>query len=378
MSPMVFAKNVKGSGFYAVHLKSVYLRAGGGVSAQTTQGDMGNMHNLGLSEAQLNRGNVIVDSGTTDTYFSSALASPFKKVWKELTGKDYNHSPVTLTAEQIDQMPTIILVVSGMDGNPVGDEPEGDPNVIANYVGNTDLSANPRDVIIAIPAAHYMEFDPDTKKFVPRFYTEESSGSVLGANAMMGHDVYFDIARGRIGFAESNCDYQSLVLSEGTSISEPPPQIVSTNKIEVPEEAPEAIPEEQEEAAVDETHDDGGDSDPAPVTEEETPDQSENNDTPYELFNNEKTQQGKGEGFWDEIVDDMKHECSSASCRGVAAMFVLGAMAIVIVGIRRAMARRRVVRQYQEAELEISDLALDSDSDDEGGYVDEPPMPQIT
>ena len=29
-SPMVFAKNVKGSGFYAVHLKAVYLRAGGG------------------------------------------------------------------------------------------------------------------------------------------------------------------------------------------------------------------------------------------------------------------------------------------------------------------------------------------------------------
>ena len=36
------------------------------------------------------------------------------------------------------------------------------------------------------------------------------------------------------------------------------------------------------------------------------------------------------------------------------------------------------MRQYQEAELEISDLRLDSDSDDEGGYADEPPENQIT
>eukprot|EP00584_Thalassiosira_punctigera_P019143 CAMPEP_0172572994 /NCGR_PEP_ID=MMETSP1067-20121228/135963_1 /TAXON_ID=265564 ORGANISM="Thalassiosira punctigera, Strain Tpunct2005C2" /NCGR_SAMPLE_ID=MMETSP1067 /ASSEMBLY_ACC=CAM_ASM_000444 /LENGTH=757 /DNA_ID=CAMNT_0013365585 /DNA_START=1130 /DNA_END=3403 /DNA_ORIENTATION=- len=434
-SPMVFAKNVKGSGFYAVHLKAVYLREEGGVSAQTTQGDMGKMHNLGLSESQLNRGNVIVDSGTTDTYFSSALAGPFKKTWKQLTGKDYNHNPVSLSAEEIDALPTIVLVMSGFDGNAVGDEPEGDPNDIANYAGNTDLSSNPRDVVIAIPAAHYMEYDPDTKKFVPRFYTEESSGSVLGANAMMGHDVYFDIARARIGFAESNCDYQSLILSEGSSISIPPTQTESAKieanammghdvyfdiararigfaesncdyqslilsegssisipptqtesaKIEVPEEVPEAVPEEEEVAEVAATHDNGGESEPVSGTEAQPKPQNqpgdqpsnESDEKPYELFGNDKPTQEKREGLWVEILDDMKHECRSTSCRGMAAMFIMGAMAIVIASIRRAMARRRVVRQYQEAELEISDLALDSDSDDEGGYVDEPPLPQI-
>mmetsp|Transcript_24536 Transcript_24536/g.44249 ORF Transcript_24536/g.44249 Transcript_24536/m.44249 type:complete len:384 (+) Transcript_24536:3-1154(+) len=383
---MVFAKNVKGSGFYAVHLKAVYLRGGGGLSAQTTQGDIGKMHKLGLSEAQLNRGNVIVDSGTTDTYFSSALSGPFNKAWKELTGTTYSHNPVSLTSEQIGLLPTIILVLTGMDGDPVGDEPIGEPDDVPNYAGNTDLSDNPRDVVIAIPAAHYMEYDPDTKKYVPRFYTQESSGSVLGANTMMGHDVFFDVARGRVGFAESNCDYASLILSEGGSISKPPKAPVQTvsTKIEVPEK----VPEEQDEAGVTETHEDGGDSNPTPATENQPidqssskpgADQSENNATPYELFNNDKPKQGKSEGFWEEILDDMKHECSSTSCRSVAALIILVAMVVVIVGTRRAMARRRVVRQYQEAELEISDLALDSDSDDEEGrYVDEPPMPRIT
>jgi len=242
-SPMVFAENFRGSGFYAVHLKAVYLREGGGVSAQTSQGDMVRMHNLGLSEAQLNKGNVIVDSGTTDTYFSSTLAKPFKKMWKDLTGKDYSHNPISLTTDEIDALPTIMLVMTGFyeDGGP-----DGNPDDIAGYTGDTDLSDNPRDVVIAIPAAHYMEYDPDTKKYVARFYTEESSGSVLGANAMMGHDVYFDTALGRIGFAESSCDYVSLLLSEGTTISKSP-QTVST-KVEVPEEVPEVIPEEPVEA----------------------------------------------------------------------------------------------------------------------------------
>lgn len=375
VSPMVFAKNMKATGFYAVHLKAVYLREGGGASAQTVQADMGRFHKLGVSEKDLNSGNVIVDSGTTDTYFTSKLNGPFKKAWKELTGKDYSHNSVQLSEEEIENLPTIILVVQGFDGDAVGDEPDGNPDDIAGYAGKTDLSDNPRDVVIAIPATHYMEFDTDTGKYVPRFYTEESSGSVLGANAMMGHDVFFDVARGRIGFSESDCDYVSLLLSEGKSISN-----VST-KAEVMEE------QEEEEYEEDKTVEINGTERESPSEESSVeppgPDQSENDETPYELFDNKKPSQGKKSGGFGgmaaEIFDDMKHECSSTGCRGIAAIFILGAAAVVIAGIRKALARRRVMRQYQEAELEISDLALDSDSDDdEGGYVDEPPMPQIT
>ena len=349
---------------------------------------------LDIKDSDLNRGNVIVDSGTTDTYFTRALTAPFNKVWKELTGKAYNHNPVQLTEKEIAELPTIILVMGGFDGDSPN-EPDGNPNDVANYVGDVnDLSSNPKDVVIAIPAAHYMEFDPDTGKYVPRFYTEEASGSVLGANAMMGHDVYFDIARGRIGFAESNCDYVSLLLSEGTSISIPPTKKVSTAKTEVPAAEEEEVEEseepaaEEEEEAVAEVYDIEQPEEESPIVENEPipppPDQSENAEsTPYELFGDKqgsKNNDGGGEGILAEILDDMKHECSSAGCRGIAALFILGAMAVVLAGIRKAMARRRVIRQYQEAELEISDLALDSDSDDddEGGYVDEPRTHQIT
>jgi hypothetical protein len=80
------------------------------------------------------------------------------------------------------------------------------------------------------------------------------------------------------------------------------------------------------------------------------------------------------------LLEDMKHECSSASCRGVAAFLIFAAASFVLIMIRRTIARRRVVRQYQEAELEISDLALNSDSDeDSSGYEDEPSsLPRIS
>ena len=389
MSPMVYAKNVKGSGFYAVTLKAVYLRAGGGLSAQTTQDDMasGSVHKLPLSESELNSGNVIVDSGTTDTYFNRAFDGPFKKLWKELTGRTFDHGAMELSEEEIATFPTILLVLSGYDGQVVGDEPTGNPDNIAGYAGDTDLSNNPRDVVVAIPASHYFEYDYDTGKYVARVYTDEGSGSVLGANAMMGHDVYFDNARGRIGFAESNCDYVSLLLSEGTSISVAPGSTKASSKTEVVVPS-EEIPGDDDEEGADDVDEEYAYDDSIPADLDQSS-ESNSNETPYEVFEDHKVSQhdnsgsssGNGHGgggmtgMAAVIFDDMKHECSSAGCRGIAAFFIIGALAIVIAGIRRAVARRRVVRQYQEAELEISDLALDSDSDDEGGYVD---RPQIT
>jgi len=85
-------------------------------------------------------------------------------------------------------MPTIVIVIQGcQDCAVVGDETDEDPDSVANYVGSSFVvqKYDAKDIVIAIPASHYMEFDSDTGKYVARFYTEESSGSVLGANAMV-------------------------------------------------------------------------------------------------------------------------------------------------------------------------------------------------
>jgi hypothetical protein len=380
---MVFATNSKGEGFYSVHLKAIYLREGGGVSAKID--DASKLHRLDVSESSLNRGNVIVDSGTTDSYFTRELAGAFKSAWTQITGQDYNHNPISLTDDQIAALPTIIIVMEGHRDNPdLGDV----PGYVGGALGDEFWG---RDVVWAIPGSHYMEFDPDTSKYVARFYTDESSGSVLGANAMMGHDIYFDTSNGRIGIAESDCDYNALLLQEGSSISVAPEgQQMESTKTEVVEERP-----EENEAGDDEYDDDAEYEEYEGTTEYDNAGESEGemvqyyeDDESYEeaVEDNGSSESGSSKGgegsssssysdMANTLLEDMKHECRSSSCRGVAAFFILAAASFVLLMIRRTMARRRVVRQYQEAELEISDLALNSDSDDEdGGYEDMPRM----
>lgn len=67
--------------------------------------------------------------------------------------------------------------------------------------------ANPADAILAVPATNYMEYSPSKETYTPRIYFTETTGGVIGANAMQGHNVIFDWERGRVGFAESTCEY---------------------------------------------------------------------------------------------------------------------------------------------------------------------------
>merc|ERR1712078_663655 len=60
-----------------------------------------------------------------------------------------------------------------------------------------------------------MEYNAEKGTYTSRFYPTERSGSVLGANAMMGHDVFFDMETKRVGWAESSCDYTQTVKDNG-------------------------------------------------------------------------------------------------------------------------------------------------------------------
>ena len=65
-----------------------------------------------------------------------------------------------------------------------------------------------QDVLLAVPAPHYMEFSPSRGTYTPRIYFTESAGGVIGANAMRGHNVLLDWENQRMGIAESSCEYQ--------------------------------------------------------------------------------------------------------------------------------------------------------------------------
>ena len=197
---MVFTSVQHSTGFYGVHIRKVYLRPSD--SAKATQ--------LDISEQDLNRGKTIVDSGTTDTYFTRRAAAQFKTIWKQIMGKEYSQTPLSITAEQVNEFPTILLQIKGDEtlNQEIIDSAGG--RKITGLASDVDQE-NPLDVIVAVPPSHYFEYDKDKKVYVARFYLDEGSGSVLGANTMMGHDVFFDVENYRIGWAESTCDYEALV-----------------------------------------------------------------------------------------------------------------------------------------------------------------------
>lgn len=213
-SPMVYSGRVGSSGgFYNVHVRKVYLRHGSGGEGAKSTDPNAQVVTLSVSEDQLNHGNVIVDSGTTDTYFTRRIATEFNTVYQQLSGRAYSHSGVSLTEDELKALPTILIQLAGDEAMNKGLFPTNAKD-ISGLAGDVDPD-HPYDILLAIPPTHYMEYDDKAKKYVARFYADEGGGSVLGANAMMGHDVYFDLDDKRIGWAESDCDYHELVTNGG-------------------------------------------------------------------------------------------------------------------------------------------------------------------
>eukprot|EP00957_Ditylum_brightwellii_P022877 1726729-Ditylum_brightwellii.AAC.1 len=104
-TPMLYAANVHSSGFYTVYVKAIYLRSNGGESALPDSSEQ-IAENIGASASALNYGNIIVDSGTTDTYLPRSLYEMFASLWKKMTGMSYTNNAVELSHDELLSLPT--------------------------------------------------------------------------------------------------------------------------------------------------------------------------------------------------------------------------------------------------------------------------------
>jgi hypothetical protein len=235
LTPMTYAMNVSPEGgWYAVRIKAIFLRS--------NHDDRRQYVRVQANEDALNGSpddgkGVIVDSGTTDTYLPLVLDQPFKAAWKQVLGggdgeavgvKDYDNNPTYMTAEEVNSLPEIVVVLRGH-------EPSNTNVKIGDAIGlasshaemSTQLPPNNNgspsdlpiiadtDVVVIVPPTHYMEESMlHPGRYAARFYLTERTGSqpILGSNFIMGHDVHFDNGQGnRIGFAESDCDYSNYL-----------------------------------------------------------------------------------------------------------------------------------------------------------------------
>jgi hypothetical protein len=191
-TPMVYS-TTKGTssadGFFSVHVRAVYLRDGRDGDSAMPNNPSYNVINLNRPESALNAGGVIVDSGTTDTYWNSMIRQALRETFEELSGMPFGHDKVKLTEEELHALPTILFQLNGDENmnKQVAEANGGDPNKVPGLAGTTLDPEHPYDVILAVPASHYMEGEKGI--YVNRFYDTEGGGSVLGANSIMGHDV---------------------------------------------------------------------------------------------------------------------------------------------------------------------------------------------
>ena len=134
----------------------------------------------------------IVDSGTTDTYLPYKLRASFEAAFLAVSGVRYNAGvAMSLTTAQVKSLPSIKLTFTGMDG------------------GHFD---------VFMPASAYADYEGG--KYTFRVYLTEGTGAVLGANFMSKRNIIFDADGGRVGFAESHCDYGEV--NNGV-VDQPPP-----------------------------------------------------------------------------------------------------------------------------------------------------------
>jgi hypothetical protein len=324
---MVYSSVGEGSGFYDVTVRQIYLRQGGGESAAYDA--QAKVVPLLSSETS-----GIVDSGTTDTYFSRNMKGKFEEVFQSMVGQAYSHNAIILSESELHGLPTILIQLAGVASM--------NENLGAQTVGLAgDLDPDhPYDVILAVPASHYYEYDEESKTYTARFYVDEGGGNVIGANSMMGHDAFFDVDNNRIGWSESTCDYPALVQP-----------FIDSGHLVPTESSRQQEPDEKDDPPEDGAANTSGDAD------------GEMDDSSSSAHDTDKP------------TNDAKKSSSissstcSATCRFgvVASVLFAGVLVVLFLVRRRGSGHSKRYLMTHNAELELGDMNS-ADSGDAGDF----------
>ena len=225
LSDMVFSTNATISSSrhtksqYNVAVRNIYLRHGsGGESAvRSFPNPVAEVVRLNVSQEALNVGGIVVDSGTTDTWWNRGIADSFKIAFRSIVGFDFDTSFSDLTPRDLEAMPTILfqfVAEPGANDHVLNKKSDAESGLI----GILDPE-HPDDVLFAFPPSHYLDYNEETNGYRMGFSVSEYGSSTLGANAMMGHDILFDIENNRLGWAESSCDYTKLLHGNGYELA---------------------------------------------------------------------------------------------------------------------------------------------------------------
>lgn len=180
MEPMKFSPITREHGWYSVGVVGLFV---GGLEVTSVEKNPKLLQRMNAGKG------CILDSGTTDTYLPQELAKAFGKAVLDFSDglTDFSeHARVkTYTSTEFQRLPNVTFVMAN----------------------NVSLTMEPRNYMegLSFDLESRVQSWKGTKILTNRIYLEEQEGSVLGANAMFGYDILFDVQGHQVGIAKADC-----------------------------------------------------------------------------------------------------------------------------------------------------------------------------
>lgn len=126
----------------------------------------------------------------TDTFLPKAISHDFQRAWKKFTQTKHTNHIHSYTFEEFQLLPDVTIELTS-----------GYKWVIRSHAYMDEITPGENDQNYANTYAGWQ----GSLTFVNRIYLDEFGGAVLGSNAMVNHDIVFDIEHKMVGFAQANC-----------------------------------------------------------------------------------------------------------------------------------------------------------------------------
>lgn len=177
LEPMKFSTLSQSHGYYSLHVENV------------TVGNVSITESPSALDAFATGKGTILDSGTTDTFLPKQIATTLAQVWKDWSGLQHSNEPRFYSLNEFEQLPDVTIT----------------------FTDNVTLVIPPENYMEGIPSSmdDNKPFWSGKHKLTNRLYVDEAQGAVLGANAMFGYDILFDIQDRRVGIARADCSVAS-------------------------------------------------------------------------------------------------------------------------------------------------------------------------
>ena len=181
---------------YYLKVKNIYLTTPSGSASPNNQDNTVKVtfDPVRFSDANSIDGGVMIDPASPYTLLSNQIEAEFTQVWRTLTGQSFGYGEVELTRWELLSLPTLLMELEGVGAGASSgpDDNEADSNV---------------SIVYAIPSTAYMEYVPSTGRHRMRLSLKSTEGSVLGANALQGNNLHFNLQDDEFGFeSASSCN----------------------------------------------------------------------------------------------------------------------------------------------------------------------------